>query len=241
MPELHFDAPVQRPPLGGIVGGGRPRRPPALAFNGGIGQAEGLLNGQGNAPGHRLRQPHRVAVDALVPSDQRGIVGIGGELDDDILLAVKILQRLPDLLQECLRHAHHPFIVMQGRNQVSHPDAMGMAFLVTQLADGLGAADLDAIHLAVDDHLLLDRLFADLVIPDLHLHAPVARPSFLGRIAGDRLAVAYPFIGDGFRGKPQGPLEIFGDRARPLAGKADVVPVPLLSDRLGAAGNRYGR
>ena len=117
-------------------------------------------------------------------------------------------------------------VVMQGSDQVSYPGAMGVAFLVAQFADGLGAADLDAVDLAGDDHFLLDRLLADFVVPDLHLHPPVAGPPLLGRVAGDRLAVAHPFVGDGLGRKPQRALEIFGDGARPLPRQPDVVAVP---------------
>ena len=100
-----------------------------------------------------------------------------------------------------------------------------MAFLVTHFADRLGAADLDAVHLLGDDHFLFHHLFADLVIPDLDLHPPVERPALLGRIGGDRLAVAYPFIGDGFRSKTEGALAIFGGGARPFPGQAGIVTV----------------
>ncbi len=225
VPEFHLDPPVQGPSLGRVVGGERPRRAPPLALDGGIGQAQGVLDSEGNPPGHGLRQSQLVAVDALVPLVQGGVVGIGGKLDDDMLLAVEIVQSLPDQLQEFLRDLHHPLVVMEGGDEVPHPGPMGVPFLVAQLADGLGAADLDAIHVVADDHFLLGRLFTDLVVPDLHLHAPVAGAACLGRVAGGRLAVAHPFVGDRLGGKPQGALEIFGDGSRPLPGKPDVVAV----------------
>ncbi len=236
MPELDLDAPVHGPALRRVVGGHRLRRSLAVAFDRDIGQPQSVLDGEGNAPGHRLRQPQLVAVDALVAPFQRGVVGIGGELDDDILLAFQIDQRLSDLLQKFFRHGHHALFVMHGRNQVLDAGTMGMAFLVTQFADRLGAADLDAVHLPGDDHFLFDHLFADLVIPDLNLHPPVERPAGLGRIAGDRLAVTQPLIGDGFRGKPEGALAIFGGGARPFPGQAGIVAV----FRLQGAAERLG-
>ena len=146
VPELHLHAPVQRPPLLRIVGGHGLRRPAAVALDGGVGQAQIVLDGEGNAPGHRLGEPDGVAVDALVPPLQRGVVGIADELDHKVLLAAEIVQRLPDLLQKFLRHGQHAFVVMKGGSQVLDARAMGVAFLVAQFADGLGAADLDAVH-----------------------------------------------------------------------------------------------
>ena len=133
VPELHLHAPVQRPPLLRIVGGHGLRRPAALGLNGGIGQAQIILNGEGNAPGNRLGEPYVVAVDALVPSLQRDVIRIADELDHKVLFAAEIVLRLPDLLQKFLRHAQHAFVVMKGANQVLDARAMGVAFLIAQL------------------------------------------------------------------------------------------------------------
>ena len=59
-------------------------------------------------------------------------------------------------------------------------------------------------------------LFNDLIVPNLHFHTPVELPPFLGIIISLWLAVAKPFVGDGFRGKIKRMLVIFGDGARPF-------------------------
>ena len=71
VPELHLHATVQRTPLLRIVRGDRLRRPAALGLNLVVGQTQIILNGECNAPGNRLGEPHGVAVDAFVPSLKR--------------------------------------------------------------------------------------------------------------------------------------------------------------------------
>ena len=131
------------------------------------------------------------------------------------------------MMQKFFRHIQHTFVVMKGWNQVLNACAMGVAVLVAQLTDGFSTADLDTVHLAMDDHFLLDLLFADFVVPDLHFHASVKQPPLLGGIVGHRLAVAKPFVGDGFGGKSQRALAEFGDGARPFTRQYDVIPVQL--------------
>ena len=123
---------------------------------------------------------------------------------------------LSDLPQKFFRHTQLSFVVMKRRNQVLNTCAMGVAVLVTQFADGFGPADLDTIHLSGNDHFLLDLLFGNLVVPDLHFHAPVELPSFFGGIVGLRPAVTKPFVGNGFGGKIQLTLAVFCDGARPF-------------------------
>ena len=102
---------------------------------------------------------------------------------------------------------------MKGLNQVFNAGTMGIAIPVAQLADGFGAADLDAVYLMGDYDLLFDLLFTYFVIPDLHFHPPVELPSLLRGIVGHRLAVAKPLVGDGFGREIQRTLAVFGDGA----------------------------
>ena len=183
------------------------------------------MNGQGDPSGHRLRQSGLVGVDTLVAPFQRSIVAVGDELDDDILLAGQVIQRLPDLLLKILRHRNHGRVIAHGIDQVLYPNTVGLPFLVAHLADRLGAADLDAVHLAGNNDLLFHHLFTDLVIPDLDLNPSVERPPLFGGVAGDGLTVALPFIGDGFGGQAKGSLAIFGGGAGPLAGETGIVAV----------------
>ena len=132
VPELHLHAPVQRAPPLRIVRGQGLRRPAALGLDGGVGQAQIILNGEGNAPGNRLGEPYGVAVDAFVPSLKRDVIRIADELDHEVLFAAEIFLRLPDLLQKFLRHAQHAFVVMKGGSQVLDARAMGVAVLIAQ-------------------------------------------------------------------------------------------------------------
>ena len=116
---------------------------------------------------------------------------------------------------------------MKGGNQILYARPMGMALLITQFADCLSPAHFDAINLKGNDHFLLDQLFADLIVPHLHFHAPVELPPLFSRIVGNRPAVTEPFIGNGFGRKVQGALAIFGSGARPFTRQPHIVAVLL--------------
>src|SRR5512141_3502295 len=227
VPELHLHAPVQRAPPLRIVQCQGLRRPAALGLNASVGQAQIVLNGEGNAPGNRLAEPYGVAVDAFVPSLKRHVVRIADELDHKVLFAAEIFQPLPDLLLKLPLHAQHPFVVMEGGSQVLDACAMGVAVLIAQLTDDLGPADLDAVPLAGNDHFLRDLLLTDLVVPDLHFHAPLELSALFRRIAGNRPTVTKSFVGDGFGGEIQRALAVFGDRSRSFPRQPEVVAVDI--------------
>ena len=152
---------------------------------------------------------------------------MGGKLDDYVLFATQIFHGLPDVLQKFFRHTHHTFVIMKWGNQIFNARTMGVTILITQFADGLCSADLNAIYLTGDDHFLFDLLFNDFVIPNLYFHAPVELAPFLCRITYDRMAISKPLIGDGFRGKIQRALAIFCDGARPFTRQPDIIAVKL--------------
>ena len=227
VPEFHFHAPIQRSSLLGSIGCDRLCGAPAHTFNGSIRQSQIILNSECNAPGNRFGETGGVAVDAFVPSLQRYVIRVSGEFDDQVFFAAKMGHCPHDLQQKLFRHTKHTFVVMKGRNQVLNACTMGVAIFVAQLTHGFGSADLDTINFPGNDRFFLHLIFDDLVIPYLHFHAPVEPPSFLGAVVGIRLTVAKPFIGDGFRGKIQRVLTIFGYGASPFTGQPHIVTVLL--------------
>ena len=100
-----------------------------------------------------------------------------------------------------------------------------MPILVTQLADGLDPADLDAFEVLRDQHFLLAQLLAGLVVPHLDLDAAVERPARGGRVRRDGLRFSRPFERYRLRRQRQGCLEELRDFACPLARQALVVAV----------------
>src|SRR5690606_16156821 len=98
-----------------------------------------------------------------------------------------------------------------------------LAFDVTQPAQGLHAADLDALEVVTDDELGERGARRGLVVPDLELDTAVQRTAGLGRVRRDGLRVAPPFVGDGLGRQIEAALQELGDLARALARETLVV------------------
>ena len=225
VPEFHLDAPVQRPALQAVIGRQRLRRAAAVTVEHAARQAERVLDRQPRAqrPGAGIRK--MIAVNARRPAGQRRIVGEADQLHGDVLLVAQVVQRLRHGSGELSRDPHHLFVPAQRRDQVAHPGAPRVAFLVAQLADRFHATDLDPLDVLCDQHLLAGDGVAHLVVPDLHLDAPVLRAAGGAGVAGDRPRVAGPFEGDGFRRQAQRHLEEFGHLAGALARQPGVIAV----------------
>src|SRR4029453_1423843 len=118
------------------------------------------------------------------------------------------------------------FLVVERRDQVLHARALRVALLVADLAHLLDAADLHALELLLHHDLPGDELLVGLVVPDLHLHAPVPGTPFLGRVRGDRLAFAPALVGDRLGRQPERLLEELGRHAGTLAREAVVGQLP---------------
>ncbi len=164
------------------------------------------------------------SVNALVAAGQRRVVGVADEPDRHVLLVPQVVERLPDLFDEVFGNGSGLVLVPQWHDEVPDARPPRMAFPVSQLADGLHPADLDALDVIGDDDFFVPEGVPDLVVPDLHLDATVERPALFGQVRGNRLRVAGPLVGDGFGRQPERRLEVLGHLAGTLPGEARIVP-----------------
>ncbi len=70
-------------------------------------------------------------------SGERRIVGVADEPDDDVLLALEVVQCLADVLDELRRDIRGLVVIVQRRNEILHPRASLVAFHEAQLAERL--------------------------------------------------------------------------------------------------------
>jgi hypothetical protein len=171
----------------------------------------------------RLRQRQVVAVDALGAAGERRVVGVADEPHGDVLPVPQVEERLADLPGELFGDGSGLVFVAQRHHEVLDARPPLMPFPVAQLADGLHAADLDALDVGGDDDLFVPEGVPHLVVPDLHLDAAIERPALFGLVRGDRLCIAGPLVGDRLGRQSQRRLEVLGHLAGALPGEALIV------------------
>ena len=225
VPELHFDAPIQRAALVGLVRREGRARPAAVAGDRRGRQVECILHRQGDPKRARLRQREVRAVDAFGSFVERKVIGESNELDRHVLLVAEVVERFAHLSDKVRRDLDALASEMQRRDQVLHPSTVRVTLAVAQLAKRFRSADLDPLDLLGNDDLLGRDLLADLVVPDLDLDAPVARSSLGSGVGGNRLGVAGPRKGDGLGRKSQRRLDELSNLTSALSGESSVVSV----------------
>ena len=231
IPELDFDPAIQRTAGRRLVGAQRSDGAVTIAFYSGRGQSHLVLDDQRDATCHGLRQPEIGAVDALGASRQRCVIRVANKLDHQVLLAGKSLPALAHAFDERGIHVNGLFIVVDRRNDVLDPGTLGVAFNVAQLTHRLHAADLHPLDLMGDEELFKGDGIDHLVVPDLDIDATVKRSPGGGVVAGDRLGIARPIVGDSIRRQRQQSLQVLGRLAGAFARKTEVIAIDGLQAR----------
>ncbi len=231
VPELDLDAPVQGAASGRVVRCQRLLGATSVTQQHRRRQLECVLDRQRGTSRASPRQAHMVAVDACRATGERDAIGIADELDDDVFLVGEIPQAFGNLFNELFGHLDGVGLEVQRCNQVLDPGAARVAVDIAQLAHRFHAADLDRLYLVLDQHFLERRLLANLVIPDLDLHAAIERAALFVRVGRGGLGVALPRIGHALGRQRERRLHVLGDLARAFARQAHVVAVDFHEPR----------
>src|SRR5690606_9655830 len=121
-----------------------------------------------------------------------------------------VRERLADLCDELVSDLDRLLVVMERRDQVLYARPAILPVDVAQPAYRLHPTHLDAPPLLRDDEFLdVDRI-GNLVVPDLDLDAPIARPAFGGVVWRDGSGVAVPLVRHRLRGEIERALQELG-------------------------------
>ena len=224
VPELDFDAAVERATLRRVVRGDRHARTATVADDRLVRYAESFLQRQRSSMCARPGKRQVIGVDARVTLAERHVVGVADQLDRDVLLLLQVLQPTLHLRDERFRNFRR-FVVEQRLDQIADAGAMRVAFLEAHLTNGLHTADLHALEVLLDQHLLVDERSLGLVVPHLHFDAPVHGAPFRGRVGRDRSRGAGPLVRDRLGRQRQARLQELSNFAGALARQPGVVAV----------------